>query len=210
TAIFSPSGGSVGIGFAIPASTAENVINSLRENGTVTRGWLGVQIQPVTADIAESLGLVEAKGAIVADVTEGSPALAAGLEAGDTILKIDGKDVADSRDLARKVAQIPPGKSVPLTIVRDGKTMDLSVKIGTMPSNPKMASAGGAESGMSSLSALGLTVAPAPDGAGVAITGVEPDSAAADHGLKPGDVILEVAGKEVHGPSDVRNALTSS
>ena len=99
TAIFSPSGGSVGIGFAIPASTAENVIDSLKENGTVTRGWLGVQIQPVTEDIAESLGLEEAKGAIVADVTEDSPALAAGLKPGDTILKVDGKEVADARDL---------------------------------------------------------------------------------------------------------------
>ena len=147
TAIFSPSGGSVGIGFAIPASTAQNVIESLKENGKVTRGWLGVQIQPVTEDIAESLGLKDAKGAIVADVTEDSPALAAGVKQGDTILKIDGKDVSDSRDLSRKVAGIKPGDAVPLTVVRDGKTMDLEVKIGTMPDDPKMASKDGIERG---------------------------------------------------------------
>jgi serine protease Do len=209
TAIFSPSGGSVGIGFAIPASTAQTVIQSLREHGVVTRGWLGVQIQPVTSDIAESLGLSEAKGAIVADVTQDSPALAAGLQTGDTILMIDGKDVADSRDLARKVAQIPPGKSVPVTIVRKGKTMDLAVKIGTMPSDKQMAAAKSTE-GPASLSSLGIQVAPAEDGNGVTITSVEPGSAAEDTGLKAGDTILEVAGTEVHAPTDIRDALKSS
>jgi serine protease Do len=208
TAIFSPSGGSVGIGFAIPASTAENVIASLKESGTVTRGWLGVQIQPVTEDIAESLGLKDAKGAIVAAVTEESPALAAGIQQGDTILKVDGKDVSDSRDLARKVAQIKPGQSVPVTLVRDGKTMDLSVKIGAMPAEQNMAAAKGgeAEEGQS-LADLGLKVAPAQDGAGVTVVEVTPDSPAAERGLKAGDTILEVAGTEVHQPSDIRKAL---
>ncbi len=208
TAIFSPSGGSVGIGFAIPASTAENVINSLKENGAVTRGWLGVQIQPVTEDIAESLGLAEAKGAIVSDVTEESPALAAGIKQGDTILKMGGKDIADSRDLARKVAQIKPGEDVRVTLVRDGKTMDLSVTIGTMPGEPKMAQKKDAEPDSAvSLSSLGIRVAPAQDGAGVTITEVKPGSAAEQRGLKAGDTILEVAGTEVHGPSDVKDAL---
>ena len=213
TAIFSPSGGSVGIGFAIPASTAQNVIESLKDNGKVTRGWLGVQIQPVTADIAESLGLKDAKGAIVADVTEGSPALAAGVKQGDTILKIDGKDVADSRDLSRKVAGIKPGDAVPLTVVRDGKTMDIEVKIGTMPDDPKMASKdpGTKEDTKTvSLADLGLKVASAQDGAGVTVMEVAPDSAAADLGLKAGDTILEVAGTEVHAPSDVRAALKAN
>ncbi len=209
TAIFSPSGGSVGIGFAIPASTAQTVIQSLREHGVVTRGWLGVQIQPVTSDIAESLGLSEAKGAIVADVTAGSPALAAGLQTGDTILKVDGKDVIDSRDLARKVAQIPPGKSVPVTIVRKGKTMDVTVDIGVMPTDKQMASAKSTE-GPASLSSLGIQVAPAEDGNGVTITSVEPGSAADDRGLKAGDTILEVAGTEVHEPSDIRDAIKSA
>ena len=206
TAIFSPSGGSVGIGFAIPASTATTIIDSLKNNGAVTRGWLGVQIQPVTDDLAESLGLAEAKGAIISDVTDDSPALSAGLKAGDTILKVDGKDVADARDLARKVAQIPPGDSVPVTIVRDGKTLDVSVKIGTMPGEQRASKEPAAQTG-NALAGLGLKVAPAADGAGVTVVEVAPDSPAADRGLKAGDVILEVAGTEVHGPSDVRDAL---
>jgi len=206
TAIFSPSGGSVGIGFAIPASTAQDVIASLKDNGAVTRGWLGVQIQPVTEDIAESLGLAEAKGAIVSDVTENSPALAAGLKAGDTIVKLDGKDVKDARDLARKVATIAPQKSVPVTIVRDGKTMEVDVKIGVMPGDLKMAG-GKTTDQKTNLAALGIELAPAPDGAGVQITGVKPDSPAAERGLKAGDVILEVGGREVNKPGDVTDAL---
>ncbi len=212
TAIFSPSGGSVGIGFAIPASVAENVIASLKETGSVTRGWLGVRIQPVTEDIAESLGLAEAKGAIVSDVTEASPALAAGIAQGDTILKVDGKEISDSRDLSRRVAQLKPGQSVPVTVVRDGKTMDISVKIGTMPDEPKMAATEGATKAEESLSLadFGLKVAPAQDGAGVTVTEVAPDSPAAERGLKAGDVILEVAGTEVNQPSDVRDALKAN
>ncbi len=209
TAIFSPSGGSVGIGFAIPASTAENVIASLKGDGAVTRGWLGVQIQPVTVEIAESLGLPGHTGAIVADVTEDSPALKAGLKTSDTILKVDGKDVADARDLAKKVARIKPGSSVPVTIVRDGKTMDVSVTIGTMPKTQKMASAGG-DNTAPSLAGLGIQVAPAEDGAGVKVTRVDPNGPAAERGLKEGDVILEVAGQEVHETADIRNALKAA
>ena len=211
TAIFSPSGGSVGIGFAIPAAAAQSVIASLKETGSVTRGWLGVQIQPVTAEIAESLGLAEAKGAIVADVTEDSPALAAGIRQGDTILKVDGKEIADSRDLARKVAQIKPDQSVPVTLVRDGKTMDIAVKIGTMPGEPKMASTetGKPAEKTVSLAKLGLRVAAGQDGAGVTITEVTPGSPAEQRGLKAGDTILEVAGTAVTGPSDIQDALKS-
>ena len=212
TAIFSPSGGSVGIGFAIPASVAENVITSLKESGTVTRGWLGVRIQPVTEDIAESLGLEAAKGAIVSEVTEGSPALAAGLTQGDTILKVDGQEISDSRDLSRKVAQLKPGQSVPVTVVRSGKTMDIAVKIGTMPDEPKMASAtqGDGKDQTLSLADFGLKLAPAQDGAGVMVTEVTPGSNAAERGLKAGDVILEVAGAEVNSPADVREALNAN
>jgi serine protease Do len=207
TAIFSPSGGSIGIGFAIPASTAQSVIESLKTNGTVTRGWLGVQIQPVTEEIAEGMNLTPKKGALVADVTEGSPALAAGIKTGDTILKVDGQDVSDPRDLAKKVAHIAPGKSVTMTIVRDGKTMDVSVEIGKMPKD-QTASAKPAEAAPTSMGQLGLKLAPAQDGAGVTVVDVAPDSPAAEKGIKSGDVILEIGGKEVHRPADVQQALS--
>jgi serine protease Do len=209
TAIFSPSGGSVGIGFAIPASLTQQIVDSLKNNGAVTRGWLGVQIQPVTADIADSLGLKEAKGAVVSDVTEDSPALKAGFKTGDTILKVDGVDIADARDLARKVAGLAPGKSVPVEIVRDGKNMTINVAIGAMPNEPRMASK---ESGApaDSLEKLGLSVTPAPDGAGVQVSEVDPSSAAADRGLKAGDIIVEVAGKEVNSAADVDEAIANS
>jgi serine protease Do len=210
TAIFSPSGGSVGIGFAIPASTTQDVIASLRDNGQVTRGWLGVQIQPVTKDIAESLGLKEAKGAIVSDVTAGSPALAAGLKTGDTILKAGGEDIADSRDLARKVARLAPGKPVDFEIVRDGKLMTVSVKIGKMPGEQANVGPAPDEREPTSLADLGLQLAPADDGAGARITEVDPDSAAAELGLKAGDVIVSVGGMEVSGPADVRDAVTKA
>jgi serine protease Do len=206
TAIFSPSGGSVGIGFAIPAEITTDVIASLKENGSVTRGWLGVQIQPVTDEIAESLGLKDSKGAIVSDVTEDSPALAAGFKPGDTILKADGSDISDARDLSKKVARFAPGKSISVDIVRDGKPMTVTVKIGTMPNDMKMASRGGAPE-TSDLASLGLKLGPAEDGAGVKIVEVAPNSVAEDQGLKAGDIILEVAGNDVNGPADVKNAL---
>jgi serine protease Do len=206
SAIFSPSGGSVGIGFAIPASITQDVIENLKNNGRVTRGWLGVQIQPVTEEIAQSLGLTNAKGAIVADVTEGSPARDAGFKTGDTILKADGSDISDARDLSKKVAHLSPGKTVNIDIVREGKPMTLSVKIGNMPTNPKMASKE-VPAEPADMMALGLKLGPAEDGAGVKILEVKPDSVAENQGLKAGDVILEVAGHEVNGPSEVKQAM---
>ena len=206
TAIFSPSGGSVGIGFAIPADITQDVVASLKDSGSVTRGWLGVQIQPVTDEIAESLGLASSKGAIVSDVTEDSPALAAGFKPGDTILKADGDEISDARDLAKKVARIAPGKSVNVEIIRDGKPMTVAVKIGTMPNDVKMASKGG-NPDTADLASLGLKLGPAEDGAGVKIVEVAPNSVADDQGLKAGDIILEVAGNDVNGPADVKNAL---
>jgi len=209
TAIFSPSGGSVGIGFAIPASTAQDVISSLKQNGAVTRGWLGVQIQPVTDDLAESLNLKAKKGAVVADVTTNSPALKAGIKNGDTILELDGKTVDDPRDLARKVALVKPGKPVDMLIVRDGVEKTIKVEIGTMPNDPKMASAEPKSPEKTSLDALGLKLETAEDGAGVKVAEVKPGSPADDRGIKAGDVILEVAGTEVQAPSDVRQALST-
>jgi serine protease Do len=207
TAIYSPSGGSVGIGFAIPASTAKDVVESLRTNGKVTRGWLGVQIQPITGDIAEGLNLSAKKGALVADVTEDSPALKAGIRTGDTILKVNGEEVADPRDLAKKVAHIQPGKTIDVEIVRDGKTMTVPVAIGKMPSSDQAANTKPSESSHTDLASLGLRLAPAQDGAGVQVTEVAPDSPAADYGIRNGDVILEIGGKQVHSPADVREAL---
>lgn len=209
TAIFSPSGGSVGIGFAIPAEITQDVIASLKESGSVTRGWLGVQIQPVTDEIAESLGLASAKGAIVSDVTEGSPALAAGFKPGDTILKADGTEISDARDLSRKVARFAPGKSVNVDIVRDGKPMSVTVKIGTMPNDVRMASRGG-NPDSADVASLGMKLGQAEDGAGVKIVEVAPNSIAAEQGLKPGDIILEVAGTDVNGPADVQDALKAA
>jgi serine protease Do len=207
TAIFSPSGGSVGIGFAIPASTATSVIESLKTNHKVTRGWLGVQIQPVTPDIAESLGLENAKGAIISELTDGSPALKAGLKSGDTILKVDGIDIADARDLAKVISHVAPGKVVQLAIIRGGKAQTVPVTLDAMPTDMKMASAKVEEPKTGSLSSLGLEVTTADDGAGVKITKVDPNSAAAERGLKEGDIILEVAGTQVNDPATIATAL---
>jgi serine protease Do len=206
TAIYSPSGGSVGIGFAIPAAVTQDVIASLKDKGTVTRGWLGVQIQPVTADIADTLGLSEAKGAIIADVTENSPAFKAGLKTGDTILKLNGEQVIDSRDLAKKVARVAPGAKAELALLRDGKNETISVEIGTMPSDPKMAAQGG-EPERAGVGKLGLRLVPAEDGAGVLVADVDPEGAAAKKGIRSGDIIVEVAGKTVNSPSEVRDAI---
>ncbi|MCA0433529.1 MAG: Do family serine endopeptidase [Proteobacteria bacterium] len=208
TAIFSPSGGSVGIGFAIPASTANDVIESLKANGAVTRGWLGVRIQGITPDLAEGLGLKEAKGAIISDVTEDSPALKAGLKQGDTILRANGQAIADARDLSRTIAKVKPGSEIPVDIIRNGKAETINVKIGVMPNDtPRMASKQDKQDDKLDLSALGLNVTPADDGAGVTITAIDPDSPAAERGLQPGDVILEVAGTQVTNPSEIQKIL---
>jgi serine protease Do len=210
TAIFSPSGGSVGIGFAIPASVVTDVVESLKTNGSVTRGWLGVQIQPVTADLAEGLGLDKSEGAIVSDLTQDSPAEKAGVKQGDTILKVDGKPIADAKDLSHLIARVKPGTSVAMDVIRDGKRQTIDVKIGTMPGEaPKMASTGEDQKGFS-LSDLGIAIAPAEDGAGVRITELDPNSKAAERGLATGDIILEVGGKTVTSPSDVSDALKLS
>ena len=207
TAIFSPSGGSVGIGFAIPATIAKQVISEIRDNGTVTRGWLGVQIQPVTKEIAESLGLDEAQGAIVADVTQGSPALSAGIKIGDTILEVNGETIEDPRDLARKVATLAPGESAAVTVYRDGKREKVSVAIGTMPGDQELAARPSNGDVPSDRTRLGLELVPSEDGRGVQVASVMPNSPAAERGLRPGDVILEVGGIQVDDPGAVEAAV---
>ncbi|MCA1297534.1 Do family serine endopeptidase [Stappia indica] len=215
-AIFSPSGGNVGIAFAIPASTATDIVADLRDDGTVVRGWLGVQIQPVTEDIAESIGLTEAKGAIVAEAQDDSPALAAGVQSGDTILKVDGKTVDGPRDLARKIASYPPESKVDLSIWRDGKEKTVVVTLGELKEPGKLAARAGksGDKGSAFVEELGVELASAKAvGAGergVVVTDVAPDSTASEKGLRRGDVILEIAGREVNAPRDVAEAVLAA
>ena len=133
TAIFSPSGGNVGIAFAIPASTVENVVASLKDKGSVTRGFIGVQMQPVTKEIAEAIGLKEPKGALVAEAIKDGPAAKAGIKTGDTIVAVDGERIKEARDLSRRVAQVAPGKSLSLTLYRDGKERNVTLEVASQP-----------------------------------------------------------------------------
>lgn len=213
TAIYSPSGGSVGIGFDIPAATAKYVVNQLEEKGAVTRGWIGVQVQPVTADIANSLGMKTAEGALVDQPQPGSPAAKAGIESGDVITAINGAAVKDSRQLARKIGVMAPGTSVQLGILHDGQEKTVTLTLGELP-NERQAKLGPESSPSlgNGIPRLGLSVAPAGDragasGQGVVVTAVDPNGYAAKRGLQTGDVILDVAGKSVSSSSDVRKEL---
>jgi serine protease Do len=211
TAIFSPSGGSVGIAFDIPASTAKQVVQDLMKSGSVQRGWLGVEIQPVTADIAESLGLKSQNGALVSSAQDSGPGKKAGITAGDVITQVEGKDVASPKELARLIGAYPPGKSVDVTVWRDGKSQTIKVDLGTLPTSEKQASADqqqpAAPAKPDSLADLGLTVTKSEDGKGVVVTDVDPDSDAADRGIQPGDVITSVNSAEVNSTSDITKAM---
>jgi len=215
TAIFSPSGGSVGIGFDIPADTAKIVVAQLKDKGHVTRGWLGVQIQPVTAEIAESLGLKKAAGAMVDEPQSGSPAAKAGIESGDVITAVNGTEVKDARDLARTIGTMAPDTSIKLDIVRKGEPRSITVTLAQMPNEQRASAENDNAKPTSGVPHLGLQVAPASEvsGAGekgVVVTAVEPDSPAADQGFQTGTVILEVGGKPVGNASDIRNALSET
>ena len=218
TAIYSPSGGSVGIAFAIPAETVKTVIGQLKEHGMVTRGWIGVQIQPVTKDIADSLSLKKAQGALVAQPQPNSPAEKAGIKAEDVIIAVNGKPVKDARDLAKKIGAMAPGTKVDLSVVRDGSERTIALTLGTMPKNVEANASTPSKKKESEnsvdLAKLGLTLAPASRVAGagdkgVVVTDVDSSGVAADHGFSTGDVILEVAGKSVSTPVDVRNEIAS-
>lgn len=209
TAIFSPSGGSVGIAFAIPASTAKQVVADLMKSGSVQRGWLGIEIQPVTADIAESLGLKSEKGALVASAQDAGPAKKAGIIAGDIVTAVDGKEVASPKELSRLIGGIAPGKAVDVTVWRGGKNETVKVDLGELPGTDKQASVDkpATQSEATSLSDLGLTVTPNEDGKGLVVTAVDPSSDAADRGIQAGDVITAVNAAEVNVPADVSKAL---
>ena len=225
TAIFSPSGGNVGIGFAVPAAMAEPVIAQLKAKGRVTRGWLGVSIQTVTEEIAEGLGLEEVTGALVAQVQQDGPAAKAGFEAGDVVLRFDGKPVGEMRDLPRIVAQTDIGRTVPVEILRRGEEMTLTAKVAEMSepvqvsARPGVSSEDGAND--AEIAALGLTVAPLdaatreglgldPDAKGLVVAAVDPAGPAAEKGLRPGDVITEAEQGVVTSVEDLRAAVAAA
>lgn len=227
TAIFSPNGGNVGIGFAIPSNTAKTVIADLRAHGKVVRGWLGVQIQPVTEDIAEGLGLKTTAGALVASVIAEGPARKAGIAQGDVITEWDGKPVQRLRDLPRLVAATGIGKSVEVVVMRDGKAKTISAMTGRMPTSRKVAAADtdadtdASGAGEGALAGTGIVVADldAPmraryglDGAieGAVVSHVAPASPAAAMGIRRGDVIQRVATTEVRNAGDAVGAVTKA
>jgi serine protease Do len=219
TAIYSPSGGSVGIAFSIPASTVKTIVNQLKDKGSVSRGWIGVQIQPVTSEIADSLGLKKAEGALVAEPQANGPAAKAGIESGDVITAVNGENVKDARELARTIGGFAPGASVKLNVLHKGQDKVITLTLGTLPNTVEAKADIDKEDSKPSRGTdvpnLGMTVAPANSVAGagkdgVVITQVDPKSAAAERGFKEGDVILEVAGKTVASVGDVRDAIAAA
>jgi len=212
TAIYSPSGGNVGIAFAIPAPSVTNVVAQLKDKGTVERGWIGVQVQPVTQDIADSMSLKQAQGALVAEPQKDGPAAKAGIVAGDVITAVNGKPVKDSRELAKTIGGFAPGSTVKLDVLNKGKNKVVSLTLGELP-NAQEANAGkgeGGSTGATEMPQLGMTLAPTGKSDGVVVSKVDPKGAAAERGLKQGDVILEVAGKSVTSPDQVREAVQTA
>lgn len=232
-AIYTPSGGSVGIGFAVPSNMAKLVIGDLRQFGRTRRGWLGVRIQSVNEEIAESLGLSKAQGALVASISENGPAAVAGIKAGDVVVGFDGRGVEEMRRLPRMVAETPIGKTVDVTVYRDGKERKLKVTVGELAETEQAAATDkgkGPGEGQTSekttanrhkVAPLGLSLASiAPDlrqqfdlpeaARGVVVVQVENGSDAADKGLRPGDVIVEMNQKEVTNPTDVTKQVDAA
>lgn len=222
TAIISPSGGSIGIGFSVPSDTAKPIVDQLLQFGETRRGWLGVRIQPVTDDIAESLGMASAKGALIAGVDDKGPAKPAGLEPGDVVLKFDGREIKEMRDLPRIVADTAVGKKVDVVVLRKGQELTKTVEIARLdeaeakqasvetpkaePEKPLVGKALGLE--LSALSdSLRGKYKIGTDIKGVIITDVDPASAAAEKQLRPGEVIVEVAQESVSTPADVTKRI---
>ena len=224
TAIFSESGGSVGIGFSIPSNMAKSVVVQLKDFGHPRRGWLGVRIQQVTPDLAESVGLKDTSGAMIAGTTDGGPAEKAKIKGGDIILKFDGQEVKDMHSLPKIVAETDVGKEVKIVLWRDGKEVTLNAVLDEKPSDAKLAAADAGKKGTDAvpasrdLTGLGMKIAPLtdatrdrfqinPDQKGVVITDVSQGGVAAERGLKPGDVIVEVQQTEVTTTEDVQKKV---
>ena len=223
TAIISPSGGSIGIGFAVPSKTAVAVIDQLRQFGETRRGWLGVRIQQVTDDIAESLNIKPTRGALVAGIDDKGPAKPAGIEPGDVIVKFDGKDIKEMRDLPRVVADAPVGKDVEVIVVRKGKEEKKTVKLGRLEDGEKQAAASAKKDAAPEektvvQKTLGLNLANMTDDLrkrykikdtvkGVIITGVDSNTPAAEKRLNAGDVIVEVAQEAVNSAADLQKRV---
>jgi serine protease Do len=222
--IFSPSGGSVGIGFAIPATLIHDVVAQLKAHGHVSRGYLGAMIQSVTPEIASSLGIKDNKGAMVAELVPGGPAAKAGFEQGDIVTAIDGQGVDDATDLTTKVAAVPAGQAATFSVSRQGKPLQVKVTIGTRP-DERVASNAPAKDGMmapSSANAAGLGLSSLTPEAkknfniaetvisGAVITKVDPDSDAADKGLQPGDVVMRVGNRIVRTPTDFQTGVAEA
>jgi serine protease Do len=225
TAIISPTGGSIGIGFSIPTQLARGVVDQLREFGETRRGWLGVRIQPVTKDIAESLGMKEAKGALIAGIMKGGPVDDGSIQPGDVVTKFDGKEIDEVRDLPRIVAESPVGKAVDVVLVRKGKEMTVKVTLGRLEDSEKVAEGEDDEAGqqgeaVATASVLGMTIGELDEAArskfgiaegvnGVVVTEVAPDSAAAERGVQAGEVITEIAQESVANPTDVVDRIAA-
>jgi serine protease Do len=222
--IYSPTGGSVGIGFAIPASTIHDVVAQLKAHGHVSRGWLGVQIQSITPEMAASLGSKDMTGAIIAEVVPGGPAAKAGMQQGDVVIAVNGKAVQDSRDLSRRVAALLAGSKATFTIMRDGSRKDITADI-TLRKDQQVASnqkgSGGNDQAESKTKAMGLGLSSlTPDVRrqfnlddsinGVLVTDVDPNSDAADKGLRPGDILRSIGNKPVHSPQDVQGRVADA
>jgi serine protease Do len=219
TAIFSPSGGNVGIAFAVPATVVKNVVDQLLKAGKVSRGWLGVNIQNLDDNLADSLGLKDTKGALVSRILPDGPAAKSELREEDVIVSVNGKGIENSRDLARTIAEMAPNVDAKMDVFRRGKQQSITVKLGEFPSNEQFAALntpGSEEESGRELEDLGLSLAPAGevpgsrDKEGVAITEVNPASNAAEQGLRKGDIILEVQGTKVSTPEDVEKGIRAA